>query len=74
MSVCVCVCVCVGPVFVELPIDTLYPYSLVHHEAGITAGKTLGQRLINWCVHLSVCLCEHGLTLNAACDSSENLT
>jgi len=40
-------CVYVGPVFIEFPIDTLYPYKLVEHEAGLTPGKTLGQRLIN---------------------------
>jgi len=32
---------------VESPIDTLYPYKLVEHEAGVTAGKTLGQKLVN---------------------------
>jgi len=41
------VCKCTGPVFVESPIDTLYPYKLVEHEAGVTAGKTLGQKLVN---------------------------
>jgi len=49
--VCVCVCVsayvCIGPVFIEFPIDVLYPYKLVVHEAGLTSGKTLLQRLIN---------------------------
>jgi len=54
---------CTGPVFVEFPIDTLYPYKLVAHEAGITAGKTIAQKLVNMCVlcrsitaSLSVCL------------------
>jgi len=36
-----------GPVFVEFPIDTLYPYQLVLQEVGITPGKTWGQRLVN---------------------------
>jgi len=47
-------CLCdAGPVFVEFPIDTLYPYKLVEHEAGLGAGKTLGQRLVNMCVDIS---------------------
>ena len=48
-----------GPVFVEFPIDTLYPYKLVAHEAGLTAGKTIAQKLVNMCVLcrcISVCL------------------
>jgi len=44
---------CTGPVFVEFPIDTLYPYELVAHEAGVSTGKTLGQRLINMSVTLT---------------------
>ena len=28
-----------GPVFVEFPIDTLYPFNLVKREAGIKVNK-----------------------------------
>ena len=31
----------------EFPIDTLYPYELVAHEAGVSSGKTVVQRLVN---------------------------
>ena len=38
-----------GPVFVEFPIDTLYPYALVAKEVGATPeAKTLVQRVVNW--------------------------
>ena len=46
---------CPGPVFVEFPIDTLYPYKLVEHEAGVSGGKTIGQKLVNMFV-LAVCI------------------
>ena len=63
------VCNCTGPVFVEFPIDTLYPYELVAHEAGITAGKTLGQKLVNMYVCTVVRLCNEWqsslITLNS---------
>lgn len=36
-----------GPVFVEFPIDTLYPYEVVLQEVGLTPGGTLAQRVIN---------------------------
>ena len=44
-----------GPVFVEFPIDTLYPYALVAAEVGFSGGKGLLQRLIAWYLdnHLS---------------------
>lgn len=37
-----------GPVFVEFPIDTLYPYKLVSQEVGLTAGRGLFQKFLNW--------------------------
>ncbi|CAG0894403.1 unnamed protein product, partial [Cyprideis torosa] len=38
-----------GPVFVELPLDVLYPYYLVQKEiGGATPGKTVQQKLVNW--------------------------
>ena len=39
-----------GPVFVEFPIDTLYPYPLVKKEIGMKdAGpQSLMQKIINW--------------------------
>ncbi|XP_019626027.1 PREDICTED: acetolactate synthase-like protein [Branchiostoma belcheri] len=38
-----------GPVFVEFPIDTLYPYSLVEKEIGMkSTSKSLGQKIVNW--------------------------
>ncbi|XP_037088038.1 LOW QUALITY PROTEIN: 2-hydroxyacyl-CoA lyase 2-like [Pollicipes pollicipes] len=37
-----------GPVFVELPIDVLYPYRLVHREMGIKPGGGPVQRAVNW--------------------------
>lgn len=37
-----------GPVFVEFPIDTLYPYHLIQREIGGTVqAKNLMQRLVN---------------------------
>ena len=38
-----------GPVFVEFPIDTLYPYHLVRRELGVkdTGKISLGQRVVN---------------------------
>lgn len=37
-----------GPVFVEFPIDSLYPYYLVQRELGVkSGGNSLSQRLIN---------------------------
>jgi len=38
-----------GPVFVEFPIDVLYPYELVRKEAGIkTNPKGLIPKIVNW--------------------------
>ncbi|KAI0210095.1 Acetolactate synthase-like protein [Lamellibrachia satsuma] len=38
-----------GPVFVEFPIDTLYPYHMVSKELGMKTGaRGLGQKFINW--------------------------
>ncbi|KAG5453602.1 Acetolactate synthase-like protein [Clonorchis sinensis] len=38
-----------GPVLVELPIDTLYPYKLVRQHFRITdSAKSLSQRFTNW--------------------------
>ncbi|KAH9491389.1 hypothetical protein Btru_052296 [Bulinus truncatus] len=39
-----------GPVFVEFPIDTLYPYQLVRKEIGMKdkGAVSLGQRVVNW--------------------------
>ena len=39
-----------GPVFVEFPIDTLYPYHLVQRELGTSTqpAKTLVQKVINF--------------------------
>ena len=54
----------------EFPIDTLYPYELVAHEAGVTAGKTLAQRLVNMfvlSVYLLYSLCLRMLQLALAC-------
>ncbi|CAG5127592.1 unnamed protein product, partial [Candidula unifasciata] len=45
-----------GPVFVEFPIDVLYPYQLVKKEIGMKTGPSgLVQRIINWYLenHLS---------------------
>jgi hypothetical protein len=37
-----------GPVFVEFPIDVLYPFHLVEREVGIKANaKTLADKLAN---------------------------
>ncbi|EDO32896.1 predicted protein, partial [Nematostella vectensis] len=46
-----------GPVFVEFPIDTLYPYSLVKRESGLKEeAKGLSQKIVNWYIsnHLHV--------------------
>ncbi|CAB3999937.1 acetolactate synthase, partial [Paramuricea clavata] len=38
-----------GPVFVEFPIDTLYPYPLVKKEVGLKENPAgLGQKIVNW--------------------------
>jgi acetolactate synthase-like protein len=38
-----------GPVFVELPIDILYPYSLVKKEViGSRKGSGLRAQLVSW--------------------------
>lgn len=38
-----------GPVFIEFPIDVLYPYDMVSKELGVKEeGKSLMQRIINW--------------------------
>lgn len=38
-----------GPVFVEMPIDVLYPYDLVKREVGVKAdGKGIVNKIINW--------------------------
>lgn len=40
-----------GPVFIEFPIDTLYPYDLVLKEAvkvDVTKQRSLGQRVVDW--------------------------
>lgn len=52
----------VGPVFVEFPIDTLYPYPLVKKESGLKDdARGFSQRLVNWYIsnHL------HGLFAGA---------
>ena len=39
----------VGPVFVEFPIDTLYPYPVVKKEIGMKDGpQSLMQKIIQW--------------------------
>ncbi|XP_058958261.2 2-hydroxyacyl-CoA lyase 2-like [Pocillopora verrucosa] len=51
-----------GPVFVEFPIDTLYPYPTVKKESGLKEEvKGFSQRLVNWYIsnHL------HGLFAGA---------
>ncbi|CAH3167279.1 unnamed protein product [Porites lobata] len=51
-----------GPVFVEFPIDTLYPYPIVKKESGLKeAPRGLSQRIVNWYIsnHL------HGLFAGA---------
>ncbi|XP_059174178.1 2-hydroxyacyl-CoA lyase 2-like [Physella acuta] len=46
-----------GPVFVEFPIDTLYPYHLVRKEIGMKdkGPASLGQKIVDWYLnnHLS---------------------
>ena len=38
-----------GPVFVELPIDVLYPYQVVHKELGVkTDARSVRQKIVNW--------------------------
>ncbi|OQR67245.1 acetolactate synthase-like, partial [Tropilaelaps mercedesae] len=38
-----------GPVFVELPLDVLYPYNLVKQEIGMKEEpKNFGQRVVKW--------------------------
>lgn len=39
----------IGPVFVELPIDVLYPYALVQRELGTRGmGKGVVGKMIDW--------------------------
>jgi len=46
-----------GPVFVEFPIDVLYPYEMVKREVGMKDGgkQSFGQKAVNWYLnnHLS---------------------
>jgi len=46
-----------GPVFVEFPIDTLYPYELVQREIGASGGKAknLQQHIVNWYLNNYLC-------------------
>ena len=46
----------VGPVFVEFPIDTLYPYPLVKREIGMkdSGPQNLVQKIVNWYAILSL--------------------
>ncbi|XP_050732912.1 2-hydroxyacyl-CoA lyase 2-like [Eriocheir sinensis] len=38
-----------GPVFVEFPIDVLYPYHMVAKEVGVKGeGKSFMQKIVNW--------------------------
>lgn len=38
-----------GPVFVEFPIDVLYPYHMVSREVGVKGeGKSFMQKIVNW--------------------------
>ena len=39
-----------GPVFVEFPIDTLYPYPIVKKEVGMkeSGPQSLMQKIVNW--------------------------
>lgn len=38
-----------GPVFVEFPIDVLYPYETVKRELGMKdSGKGIFQKIVNW--------------------------
>ena len=54
-------CSFAGPVFVEFPIDVLYPYKTVAKEIGMKgSSKSLGQRIVNWLV-----LAINGLVLNS---------
>lgn len=43
-----------GPVFVELPIDTLYPYSSVMKELGNLRAKNIIQKIINFYIKTRV--------------------
>ena len=46
-----CLVLAAGPVFVEMPIDTLYEYKTVQSELGAQSTgppKSLSQRLVNW--------------------------
>ena len=40
----------IGPVFVEFPIDVLYPYAMVKKEIGMKDGgkQSLMQKVVNW--------------------------
>lgn len=38
-----------GPVFIEFPIDVLYPYHMVAKEIGVKGeGKSFMQKVVNW--------------------------
>ncbi|XP_057297847.1 2-hydroxyacyl-CoA lyase 2-like [Hydractinia symbiolongicarpus] len=44
-----------GPVFVEFPIDVLYPYQLVHREAGIKESPNgFMPKIVNWYISNNV--------------------
>lgn len=49
MAVLVKFLLCLGPVFVEFPIDVLYPYTLVKQEVlGSRKGTGFRARLVSW--------------------------
>lgn len=42
-------CIYLGPVFVEFPIDSLYPYHMVNKEVGAKSkAKGLVPKIVNW--------------------------
>jgi hypothetical protein len=44
----------VGPVFVEFPIDVLYPYEVVYSQLGVKEKGSVSfvQRIVNWWVNM----------------------
>jgi len=44
-----------GPVLLELPLDILYPYSIVRSQSGLSANpKSLLQKVVNWYISTAV--------------------
>lgn len=51
LTLSICFLFLTGPVFIEFPIDVLYPYNMVAREVGMKGeAKSVMQKVVNWLV------------------------